>query len=65
MNKNNQTPEPFSSPDKLAQETEIISGSEILIRSLIAEGVDTMFGYPGGAIMPVFVLVKHHTQVLK
>ncbi len=31
-----------------------ISGSEALIRSLIAEGVDTMFGYPGGAIMPVF-----------
>lgn len=31
-----------------------ISGSEALIHSLIAEGVDTIFGYPGGAIMPVF-----------
>lgn len=31
-----------------------IKGSEILIQSLIAEGVDTIFGYPGGAIMPVF-----------
>lgn len=31
-----------------------ISGSEALIRSLINEGVDTIFGYPGGAIMPVF-----------
>ncbi len=29
-------------------------GSEILIRSLMAEGVDTIFGYPGGAIMPVY-----------
>ena len=33
---------------------EKISGSEILMRSFIEEGVDTIFGYPGGAIMPVF-----------
>lgn len=31
-----------------------ISGSEAIIRSLMAEGVDTLFGYPGGAIMPVY-----------
>jgi acetolactate synthase-1/2/3 large subunit len=31
-----------------------ISGSETLIRSLLAEGVDTIFGYPGGQIIPVF-----------
>ncbi|WP_185153806.1 biosynthetic-type acetolactate synthase large subunit [Dysgonomonas sp. 520] len=31
-----------------------ITGSEALILSLINEGVDTIFGYPGGAIMPVF-----------
>lgn len=31
-----------------------ITGSEILIQSLMNEGVDTIFGYPGGAIMPVF-----------
>ncbi len=31
-----------------------ITGSEALMRSLINEGVDTIFGYPGGAIMPVF-----------
>lgn len=34
--------------------TEKISGSEILIRTLIEEGVDTIYGYPGGAIMPVY-----------
>ena len=33
---------------------EIISGGEALMRSLINEGVDTVFGYPGGSIMPVF-----------
>jgi acetolactate synthase-1/2/3 large subunit len=31
-----------------------ITGSEALILSLLNEGVDTIFGYPGGAIMPVF-----------
>jgi acetolactate synthase-1/2/3 large subunit len=31
-----------------------ITGSETLIRSLLAENVNTIFGYPGGAIMPVF-----------
>lgn len=31
-----------------------INGSEVLLKSLIAEGVDILFGYPGGAIMPVY-----------
>ncbi|WP_299889006.1 biosynthetic-type acetolactate synthase large subunit [uncultured Lacinutrix sp.] len=31
-----------------------ISGSEAVVRSLIAEGVDILYGYPGGAIMPVY-----------
>lgn len=31
-----------------------ISGSEILIRSIIDHGVDKVFGYPGGSIMPVY-----------
>ena len=31
-----------------------ISGSEALLRCLVAEGVTTLFGYPGGAIMPVY-----------
>ncbi len=31
-----------------------ISGAEAVVLSLLAEGVDTIFGYPGGAIMPVY-----------
>ncbi len=31
-----------------------VSGAEAVVLSLIAEGVDTLFGYPGGAIMPVY-----------
>ena len=36
------------------KETSEITGSEAMIRSLVAEGVDTIFGYPGGAIMPIY-----------
>jgi acetolactate synthase-1/2/3 large subunit len=35
-------------------ETKKITGSEAFLRTLIAEGVDTIFGYPGGAIIPVY-----------
>lgn len=31
-----------------------ITGSQALLDALVAEGVDTIFGYPGGAIMPVY-----------
>jgi len=42
-----------------------ISGSEILLRSLIAEKVETIFGYPGGAIMPVYDCLYHFQDQLK
>jgi len=35
------------------QEIEI-SGSEAVMKALVAEGVKTIFGYPGGAIMPIY-----------
>jgi acetolactate synthase I/II/III large subunit len=41
-----------------------ISGSEVLLRSLIAEGTKTIFGYPGGAIMPVYDALYHYTNQL-
>ena len=37
-----------------ANKQEPISGSEAVIRSLINEEVNTVFGYPGGAIMPIY-----------
>ena len=48
----------------LEQPTERISGSEAIVRSLIAEGVDILYGYPGGAIMPVYdELFKYQTEI--
>ncbi len=43
---------------------QLVTGSEALIRSLIKEGVDTIFGYPGGAIMPVYDCLYDHKQEL-
>ena len=31
-----------------------ISGAEAVVRSLVAEGANLIYGYPGGAIMPVY-----------
>ena len=42
------------------QDTQVIedrepkSGSQLLLEAIAAQGVDTIFGYPGGAIMPVY-----------
>ena len=45
-----------------------LTGAEILCESLLKEGVEVIFGYPGGAIMPVYdALLKypklHHILV--
>lgn len=42
--------------------TEVITGAEALMRALKAEGVKTIFGYPGGAIMPVFDTLYDYTR---
>ena len=49
----------------MEQEKIEIKGSEAVIRSLIAEGVDTIFGYPGGAIMPVYDALYDYRHILK
>ncbi|MCC7266507.1 MAG: acetolactate synthase 3 large subunit [Caulobacteraceae bacterium] len=51
-------------------ETETLSGAEIVVRALVDQGVDVLFGYPGGAVLPIYdalfnepklthVLVRH------
>lgn len=41
-----------------------ISGSEVLLRSLVEEKVQHIFGYPGGAIMPVYDALYHYADKL-
>jgi acetolactate synthase I/II/III large subunit len=48
----------------LEQPKERISGSEAIVRCLLAEGVDVLYGYPGGAIMPVYdELYKYQDEI--
>jgi acetolactate synthase-1/2/3 large subunit len=40
--------------DRIQLNGDEITGAEALLKCLIEEGIDTIFGYPGGAIMPVY-----------
>jgi len=42
-----------------------ITGAEALLKSLVEEGVDTIYGYPGGAIMPVYDRLLDYTGSLR
>ena len=46
------------------QEGVLISGAEALMRSLENQGVDVLFGYPGGAIMPTYDALYDHKEKL-
>ena len=49
---------------KAKSTTESISGSEAVLRAFVAEGVETIFGYPGGAIMPIYdALYDYHDKL--
>ena len=39
---------------QVKEKTTTITGAETVVKSLLEEGVHTIFGYPGGAIMPVY-----------
>ena len=39
------------------------SGAEILIDILIEQGVDTVFGYPGGAVLPIYDALFQQTKI--
>lgn len=44
---------------------EKVTGSEVLMRCLQQEGVDLVFGYPGGAIMPVYDTLYSYKDKIK
>src|SRR5579859_1859656 len=45
--------------------TTSISGSAAVLEAFLAEGVDTIFGYPGGAIMPIYDALYDYQDKLK
>ena len=54
---------------KLDQEekkgTTTVSGSVAVLEAFLAEGVDTIFGYPGGAIMPIYDALYDYQEKLR
>jgi acetolactate synthase I/II/III large subunit len=63
-------PQPDGSPEETAHAPRLLTGAQIVFECLLAEGVTTIFGYPGGANLPLYqhlpsypglrhVLVRH------
>lgn len=51
-------------PKSSIKKTIRITGAEALIKCLLAEGIDLIYGYPGGAIMPIYdKLYKYQDQL--
>jgi acetolactate synthase-1/2/3 large subunit len=50
---------------KTQEENAEITGSQALLEALIIEGVNTIFGYPGGAIMPIYDALYDYNDKLE
>ena len=44
-------------------ETETMTGAEMVVRALLDQGVDTIFGYPGGAVLPIYDALFHDERL--
>jgi acetolactate synthase I/II/III large subunit len=50
----------FATADTAA---ETLTGAEIVVRALVDQGVDTLFGYPGGAVLPIYDALFHEPRL--
>ena len=51
--------------DALLTKTETLSGSEAVMKAFAEEGVETIFGYPGGAIMPIYDALYDYQEMFQ
>ena len=54
-----------ASDNKVSEHPVTVSGSEAVIRCLVEEGIEVIYGYPGGAIMPIYDALFHYTDKIK
>ncbi|QEC42539.1 biosynthetic-type acetolactate synthase large subunit [Pseudobacter ginsenosidimutans] len=59
------TAAPTQPTEEKKASTTTVSGSVAVLEAIIAEGVDTIFGYPGGAIMPIYDALYDYQEKLK
>jgi acetolactate synthase-1/2/3 large subunit len=52
-------------PKTVLTETKYLTGAQAIMESLVAQGVDTIFGYPGGAIMPTYDALYDYRDKIK
>ncbi|MGH7017712.1 MAG: thiamine pyrophosphate-binding protein, partial [Caulobacteraceae bacterium] len=52
-----------SLPIQDAQRQEILTGAEIVVRALVDQGVECLFGYPGGAVLPIYDALFHEPRL--
>ncbi|HEY1561000.1 MAG TPA: acetolactate synthase 3 large subunit [Caulobacteraceae bacterium] len=45
------------------QAEEILSGAQIVVRALVDQGVTELFGYPGGAVLPIYDALFHEPRL--
>ena len=44
-------------------ETQTMTGAEMVVRALVDQGVDVLFGYPGGAVLPIYDALYHESRL--
>ena len=50
-------------PADTVTSAETLTGAQIVVRALIDQGVDTLFGYPGGAVLPIYDALFHEPRL--
>ena len=55
-----QAPQDLVAPETA---TPTLTGAEIVVRALVDQGVDTLFGYPGGAVLPIYDALFHEPRL--
>ena len=44
-------------------EAEIMTGAEMVVRALKDQGVEVVFGYPGGAVLPIYDAIFQQNDI--
>jgi acetolactate synthase-1/2/3 large subunit len=50
-------------PAQTAVQTPVMTGAEVVVRALVDQGVEVMFGYPGGAVLPIYDALHHEPRL--
>ena len=60
----NATTKTQQAPAPTAEHTvEMLTGAEIVVRALVDQGVTDLFGYPGGAVLPIYDALFHEPRL--